>query len=229
MRAPSFGAGAVHAGQASPPAALQVRGYPLIPSAGGEVNVSPATAALQQSSFTALAAPRPRTFQLHDLITIIVREETSFSSDGETDLEKDFSVEAKLEKWIQLRLGNLQIVPADMTDGTPQIKGSANRKFEGDGTVKRKDTFIGRLTAEITDVKPNGTLVVSARKFIQTDGEEQRFELTGTCRSQDVNADNTVLSTQLADLTVTKEHKGAVRDSTRRGLLPRLTDKVNPW
>ncbi len=116
-----------------------------------------------------------------------------------------------------------------MAEGDPQIKGSGERKFEGDGEVKRRDQFIGRLTAEILDIKPNGTLVLSARKFIKTDDEEQTFELTGVCRTRDINADNTVLSTQLADLTVRKTHKGAVRDTTKRGIAPWLTDKINPW
>jgi flagellar L-ring protein precursor FlgH len=189
----------------------------------------PATAALRQASFTATLPPLPRQYRLHDLITIIVREESTFASDGKTDLEKTASFDAKLQAWMKLHTFEKPLKSVDLGTPTPEMKSSGTRSFEGDGSVKRKDTFIGRLTAEVIDIKPNGTLVLSARKFIKTDEEEQTFQLAGTCRAEDITADNTVLSTQLADLTVCKTHSGAVNDSTKRGILPWVTDKINPW
>ena len=79
------------------------------------------------------------------------------------------------------------------------------------------------------DVKPNGTLIVQARKRIKTDEEEQQFILTGVCRVEDITADNAILSTQLFDLELQKNHKGAVRDATKRGILPKLLDWINPF
>lgn len=211
----------------------QVPVKPAVPMSAsvqaGERVTSPSVAALQSASFTATPPPPAREFNVHDLVTIIVREETKYSSDGETDVEKSYDFNAKLDAWIKLRLANLQIAPTDMTLGTPQIKGSADRNFQGEGEVKRSDTFIGRITGEIVDIKPNGTLIVSARKQIKTDDEEQTFEVTGTCRVGDVTADNTVLSTQLADLTVRKVHKGAVRDAQKRGIVPKIVDWLNPF
>ena len=90
-------------------------------------------------------------------------------------------------------------------------------------------SIIMRVTAEVVDVKPNGTLVLQARQRIKTDDEEQTFTLTGTCRAEDITPDNTVLSTQLFDKDVTKIHTGAVRDTTKRGLLTKLLDVLNPF
>lgn len=194
----------------------------------GERLGSPAMAALNRVSFTASAPPEPKHFQAHDLVTIIVREETSFASDGKTDLDKKASANAKIESWLKGTWSTLPL-KAVPVDTPPELKAEAERKIENEGKVNRKDSFIGRLTAEVVDVKPNGTLVVVARKFIKTDEEEQNFELSGTCRVTDITADNTVLSTQLADLTVRKTHAGAVNDTTKRGAIPWVADKVNPW
>ncbi|MCG3179011.1 MAG: Flagellar L-ring protein [Phycisphaerae bacterium] len=194
---------------------------------GVDASATPAVTALQSASFIAIAPAAPRNFHQHDLVTIIVREETTYQSDGTSDLEKKYDFDAKLDAWIKLKLSNLQIQPT--AAGSPEMKGSADRKVQNDGKVKRADSFVGRITAEVVDVKPNGTLLLAARKFIKTDDEEQQFELTGACRVEDVNADNTVLSTQLADLTVRKTHAGQVRDTTRRGLFPKAIDWVNPW
>ena len=83
----------------------------------------------------------------------------------------------------------------------------------------RADTFTGRITAEVVDVKPNGTLILQATETIKTDEEEQRVTLIGTCRVEDITADNSVLSNQLYDLTSVSSIKGAVKDTTHPGNL----------
>ena len=95
--------------------------------------------------------------------------------------------------------------------------------------MDRSDTLTARITAEILDVKPNGTIVLQARKHIKTDDEEQQFILSGICRAEDIGTDNTVLSTQMYDLSLQKNSKGDVRESTERGNLPKLLDFINPF
>ena len=53
--------------------------------------------------------------------------------------------------------------------------------------------------------------------------------LSGICRVEDVNPDNTVLSTQIFDLDLQKNHKGDVKDAVTKGWLPRLMQIVNPF
>src|SRR6202022_618043 len=74
-----------------------------------------------------------------------------------------------------------------------EMKTSGQRDFKGTATVQRNDTFTGRITAEVVDVKPNGTLVLQATETIKTDQEEQRVTLIGTCRVEDITSDNGVL------------------------------------
>src|SRR5207249_1610300 len=112
---------------------------------------------------------------------------------------------------------------------TPEVKMNGKRSFQGQGEVDRADTFTARITAEVLDVKPNGTLVLQARKRIKTDEEEQMFTLTGICRVDDVTADNSVLSSQLYDLELTKNHQGDVRAATKRGMVGKLLDVFNPF
>jgi flagellar L-ring protein precursor FlgH len=95
--------------------------------------------------------------------------------------------------------------------------------------VERDDTFTGRITAEVVDVKPNGTLILQATETIKTDEEEQRVTLIGTCRVEDISSDNGVLSNQLFNLSLSKQHKGAAKDALTRGLFTRLLDWINPF
>ena len=110
-----------------------------------------------------------------------------------------------------------------------EAKSTGARNFKGDAQLKRADSYTGRITAQVIDVKPNGTLVLQADEHIKTDEEEQNVTLVGTCRVEDVTADNTVLSSQLFDLSLNKQHKGSVKDTTERGSLERLLDSINPF
>jgi flagellar L-ring protein precursor FlgH len=189
----------------------------------------PSRARLRDVSFIGVPEPEPRTLKKHDLVTIVVREESAFSSTGNTETKRESDIEARVDEFIKLKLGNFALQGGAQGITPPAVKLSGNRNFKGEGTVDRTDSLTARMTGEIVDVKPNGTLVVQARKTIKTDDEVQQFVLTGICRAEDVNADNTVLSTQMYDLQLQKNSKGAVRDATKRGLLHNLLDFLNPF
>jgi flagellar L-ring protein precursor FlgH len=235
------------AAQPQPPAGLQERldarlqeggGQATRPAAPGSRSLfktaiaaqgDPRQAKVGDVSFFAVPAPEPKTLKKNDQVTIIIREESTFSSDGSAETKKKADFDAQLEEFIQLKLRNWEIQGGALGGATPSIKASMARNFKGEGNIDRTDKFTARIQAEVVDVKPNGTLVLQARKRIRTDDEEQIFTLSGTCRVEDVSADNSVLSTQLFDLDLEKKNKGSVREATKRGWVPKLLDALNPF
>jgi flagellar L-ring protein precursor FlgH len=189
----------------------------------------PAQAKLAQISFFAVPEQQPKKLKKHDLVTIIVREESDIQSKGQNNFQKDAHFLAQVNQMIKLNLAKASIYGLPQPQSPAAVELTGNRTFNGTGEVDRTDSFTARVTAEVLDVKPNGTLVLQARKHIKTDEEEQLIVLTGTCRVEDVTADNSVLSTQLNDLDLQKNHKGDVRDATRRGVLGKLLDFINPF
>lgn len=179
-------------------------------------------------SFSAARMPQPKQYALHDLVTIIVREDTQAGSDASLDTKKEENLDAKVTAFPNLRLDQLirgRLAGGALKDG-PQATIDSKNEFKGDGKYTRKDTFTSRLTAEVIDVKPNGTLVLEARKFIKTDDESLNMVITGTCRAEDVTIDNTVLSTQLHDLSVVKENTGELRNASKKGIFTKIIDTL---
>ena len=180
-------------------------------------------------SFFGVPEPEPRTIKKHDLVTIIVREESEFSSKGTADLKTRDRHRGQARGVDQAEAQQLRDPGRRRGPNPPSIKFNGNREFKGEGQVDRTDNLTARITGEVLDVKPNGTLVLQARKQIRTDEEEQQFILTGICRAEDVNADNTILSTQLLRPAAPEEQQGAVRDATKRGWFPNFLDAVTPF
>ncbi len=184
-----------------------------------EDRLSPAIA---RTSLVASRLPEPRRFGVHDLITIVVREQTSNDTKATLETEKEAKIDGEISAFPDFRLDKLlqlQLGASDMSKGNPKVGIDMKKDFSGDGNFKRSDTFTTRITAEIIDIKPNGLLVVEARRHMRTDKETVAIVLSGTCRSQDVAGDNSVLSTNMHNLRLVKEHEGEIRNSTKKGIL----------
>lgn len=180
------------------------------------------------TSFIALRAPEPQTFARHDLVTIIIREQATHTSSGSAQTSRDSGIDGGIDQWTSLHLSGPLLQPSQFEEGRPGVAGEIKREFTADGSVNRSDSVVARITAEIIDIKPNGNLVLQASKAVRTDEESYTITLTGVCRTRDVSPDNSILSTQIAELEIVKvSDGGAVRDATQRGWLHRAFDAAN--
>jgi flagellar L-ring protein precursor FlgH len=181
----------------------------------------------ERHSWITVKPTPPRTFKVGDLLTIIVRESRKFEAEAELDTKKQFDIKSELEAFFKLTRGGLG--ETGFQRGKPNVNYKFDNELKGEGDAKREDSLTTRLTGKIIDVKPNGLLVIEARAGVQHDEEISTITFTGTCRKEDVTADNTVLSTQVADKSVVVNNEGAVRAASRRGWIPRLIDAVRPF
>lgn len=178
---------------------------------------------LRGTSLMYIEPPKPREFAMHDLVTIIVEETTKSEASQTLETDKSYDMSGALEQFPSLRqLLELQVVN-DKQDPA-QLGLNFDSKYKGDGDYERTDRFVARITATVIDVKPNGTVVLEAQKRIDKDGEIQTIILSGTCRRDDVTTQNTILSSQLAGLTVSMSTEGQVTKAGRKGLIPRALE-----
>ncbi len=170
--------------------------------------------------------PPPRQVQVHDLIHIRVDERAQAFSDGEIDRKKSGQYAAVLTDWLRLD-GIDSIKPSVQADGNQTVAGTLNQRLKSEAEMETSEGLKFTIAAEVQEILPNGTLKLEARKTITVNDEIWIYHLRGVCRTEDINPNNTVLSEHLADLTITKEDQGSVRDAYRRGWLLRLWDKVH--
>ncbi|RMF75569.1 MAG: flagellar basal body L-ring protein FlgH [Planctomycetota bacterium] len=184
--------------------------------------------ALYAASLIAVDAPEKRRIRVHDLVTIIIREDKRSQTDANLKSEKTWQIDAELRKWFRLDVQD-RLVPQTFPNGTPGIGFDLDNAYEGKGKNDRKDSLTLRITAQVIDVKPNGVLELEAVKTIKVDEDVQVITLTGACRSDDISADNTILSTQIASASISVQHTGPARDAARRGWLMRAFDLLRPF
>src|SRR5690606_31799448 len=95
----------------------------------------------------------------------------------------------------------------------------AEQSFEGAGDAAQSNLIEGSITVTVADVMPNGNLRVQGEKWIRINHGEEFIRLRGIVRPIDIGADNTVLSTQIADAELAYGGTGAVAHSSTPGWL----------
>lgn len=219
---------ALGAGLALPSTALAQSFYDLqVETPVNELGEPDPHAPLRAMSMLYIDVPEPRQYEIHDLVTLIIDESSSAESKQTLDTKKDYDLGADVTAFPDLlELLELRLQPGDRSDIASLGVGS-NQKFKGEGTAKRSDRFVARITAEIIDVKPNGTLVVEAKKVVQSqDGESKTIVLSGVCRQEDITDANTINSSQLANLHIAQTTEGEISKTAKKGFIPRVLEAI---
>ena len=85
---------------------------------------------------------------------------------------------------------------------------NSNGNSTGTGAIKRNETVTLRLAGVVTQVLPNGNLVVAARQEMRVNSELRELQVSGVIRPQDIASDNTVQHDRMAEARITYGGRG---------------------
>jgi flagellar L-ring protein precursor FlgH len=147
-----------------------------------------------------------------DLITVLVTESSMGSNRSSLKTKK----QSKFNAAGGPGSGPLKFLPSfgAKTDVKDEMDGGGSTVIQGELNTK--------ITAQVLEIRPNGHLVVEGSRLITVNSDEDRIILHGVVRPEDIAADNTVLSTFLAEAVISYNGKGPVRGSAKRGVFQRI-------
>jgi flagellar L-ring protein precursor FlgH len=97
------------------------------------------------------------------------------------------------------------------------------------GVIKRTETVTLRLAGVVTQVLPNGNLVVAARQEVRVNSELRILQVTGVVRPQDIASDNTVTHDRLAEARISYGGAGQLTDLQTPRYGQQLMDILLPF
>ena len=165
-----------------------------------------------------------------DIVTVLLNESATSSATASTDTSKSSSLAMTTTSVLGLP-GNMG-VDNFLGLGTPFNPAAAatnERSNKGTGTVSREGTLTGTLAATIIGINANGNFQISGKRSVVVNNEEQLMELTGTIRPSDVNYDNTINSSLIANAAISYSGEGVIADEQRVGWLMRALSYVWPF
>ena len=99
----------------------------------------------------------------------------------------------------------------------------------GTAQIKRNETVTLRLAGVVTQVLPNGNLVVAARQEVRVNSELRELGVTGVIRPQDIASDNTVTSDRMAEARIAYGGRGQLTDVQTPRWGQQVLDVVMPF
>jgi flagellar L-ring protein precursor FlgH len=153
-----------------------------------------------------------------DLLTIILNENINSSQTATTQSKKDASMGLQTGTLLGLpsNLG-IQSLLGSGSGFNPNLDAKTSRSIDGQGTTTRKGILTGTISAMITEVFPNGNLRILGKRIVNVNSEEQVMIIKGIVRPADINFNNTVNSTQIAEADINYVGQGVLADDQRVG------------
>lgn len=145
---------------------------------------------------------------LGDTLTILIYEAASATSKADTDTEKNSEISIR----------------ASDTHNTVGGDFSGSSAFDGGGVERRSGEVIGKISATVEAILPNGDLFVQGEQVISLNNESQLIFVEGRVRPEDISTDNTVLSTRLAESNIRFQGDGLLSRKETPGLISRALE-----
>lgn len=169
--------------------------------------------------------PEPKRFKKHDLINIVVDEQTLHQSNARANRRRDSSFEYNFDDFVVLLAGLRLRADQAVRNQTPAIDISALNNIRNSMQFNRVDRLNYSIQAEVAEVKPNGNLVIEAHGKVAVNNEVASYHLSGVVAQIDVDPlTRTISSSRIANKQILLEQVGPIRDSIKRGILTRMLD-----
>jgi flagellar L-ring protein precursor FlgH len=156
-----------------------------------------------------------------DILTIIVAESAVASSSQSTKSTRDSTLDDAVSRFLYAGFGKVR-------NQMPSSSGAGSASYSGGGDISNSQSLSARAAVLVTDVLPNGNMVIEGVRMVRFSGETQYVVLHGLVRPDDVARDNSVISTNIADARVEFHAEGALTEAQKRGWLAKVYEKLRP-
>lgn len=159
-----------------------------------------------------------------DIVTIVVQESAVAQSSQSKKASRDANLNDSVQQflWANTRA-------ATHNAGLPGMLLGGKATYSGGGDVSNSQQLSARAAVLVTDVLPNGNLVIQGARIVSFSGETQYVVLNGLIRVDDIARDNTVASSNVADARVEFYSEGQLSDAQKRGWFTKLYEKLRPF
>jgi flagellar L-ring protein precursor FlgH len=106
---------------------------------------------------------------------------------------------------------------------------SGKRNFKGAGSADQSNALSGEITVTVAAVYPNGTMLVQGQKRVTLNRGDEFVQIKGVVRATDIDANNRIASTRVADARIAYTGKGDVARASRQGWLGRFFSVISPF
>ena len=166
-----------------------------------------------------------RAHQVGDILTVQVNITDKAIIANETQRSRDTKEDSGIDNFF----GKSKVPVMNAAVPTRIFTSDSTTSLDGKGSVNRSEALQTNVAAVVTQVLPNGNLVVEGRQEIRVNFEVRELIVAGVVRPEDIQSDNTIDSTKIAQARIAYGGRGQITDVQQPRYGQQVLDVVLPF
>ena len=152
-----------------------------------------------------------RASNVGDILTVIIEIQDNAAITNTTTRNRSAAENSSASAFLGYEASLAQILP-EAVDPTNLIDLDSDSSTSGGGGVNRNESINLRIAALVTQVLPNGNLVLAGRQEVRVNYEKRELQVAGIIRPEDITSVNTIDYDQIAEARIAYGGQGQISD-----------------
>jgi flagellar L-ring protein precursor FlgH len=167
-----------------------------------------------------------RAHQVGDILTVKVKITDKATLENETQRSRKNSEDSGVTDFLGSKLIK---TPASSILPGKILTADSTASSEGKGTIDRKEELLTNVAGVVIQVLPNGNLVIEGKQEVRVNYEVRELVVAGVVRPEDIESDNTIDSTKIAEARIAYGGRGQITDVQQPRYGQQVLDVLLPF
>lgn len=163
-----------------------------------------------------------------DILTVVIDIDDKGELKNETTRTRTAGERLAVPRLLGLEADAAQVLP-DAIDPNNLASANSTSRHVGNGEVDREEKIEMKLAATITQVLPNGNLVIAGTQEVRVNFENRILKLAGVIRPEDVSIENSIPYDKIAEARIAYGGKGQITDLQQPRYGQQVFDVLMPF
>ena len=169
-----------------------------------------------------------RATKIGDILTVSINITDSAKVDNATTRTRTAKEGASANALLGYEKSLSKVLP-EAVDPANLVEADSSSNNSGKGTVDRKEAINTTVAAIITQILPNGNLVIQGRQEVRINFEVREIMISGIVRPEDISNQNTIQQTQIAEARISYGGRGQLTDVQQARYGQQFFDVISPF
>ncbi len=170
-----------------------------------------------------------RAARVGDILKVTVKINDKLQFNNQTEGKRTSQDTAAIPSVLGLTNKIIHFIPAATPNPANLLSTTGSMDIKGTGTISRQDVITTQVAALVTQMLPNGNMVIEGKQEITMNRDVREVSVKGVIRPQDITSDNTIDSTQIAEARITYTGRGQMNDTQQPRWGGQVVDAISPF
>jgi flagellar L-ring protein precursor FlgH len=169
-----------------------------------------------------------RASQVGDIMTVLVNIDDNAKIENKSEKTKDSSEDVGMPNLLGLETQLTKVLP-EGTAAASLVSTSGATSNTGKGKIERGETIELKVAAVVTQILPNGNMVIHGKQQVRVSNERRDLEVAGIIRPEDITTNNSISYEKIAEARIAYGGQGMVTDANRPRYGNEIMDILLPF